>query len=134
VALRSLLPFILVVVTRFIVVAIFALQMALTLPGQPAAPAKATTKTAPANDIFLGTVTAYLANSVTVVRKVPARADEYRKFAIDNDTKIEGKLKVGARVTVRFKADSSGAIHALRVIVRAEVKTNTGPGRAGNGQ
>jgi hypothetical protein len=66
-----------------------------------------------------------------VVRKVPARADEYRQFIIDKDTRIEGKLKADARVTVRFQADSAGAVHALRVIVRAEVKTNAGPGRTG---
>lgn len=95
-------------------------------------PAKATGQTVvSANDIFSGTVTAVAPNSVTVVRKVPARADEYRSFIIDKDTKVEGKLRANARVTVRFKADADGGVHALRVIVRADVKTNTGPGRTG---
>jgi hypothetical protein len=124
-------------VTRFLIVTLLALQMVLTLTGQQGAqpaPAKATTKTAPANDIFSGTVTVFLPDSVTVVRKVPARPDEFRQFIIDKDTKVEGRLRVNARVTVRFRADSGGAVHALRVIVRADAKTGAGPGRTGTGQ
>ena len=112
-------------------------MLAFTLAGQqPAAPtsAKPTTKTAPANDIFSGTVTALVPGSLTVVRKVPARPDEFRQFIIDKETKVEGRLRVNARVTVRFKADSAGAIHALRVIVRSDAKTGVSPGRTGNGQ
>lgn len=116
---------------RFLFVAILASQMAFLLTGQQAAQsAKATTKTVPANDIFSGTVTAFVPQSLTVVRKVPARPDEFRQFVIDKDTKVEGRLRVNARVTVRFKADSDGAIHALRVIVRADGKA-AGPGRTG---
>ncbi len=118
-----------------------AFLLAFTLVGQQAdgpASAKATsaktTKPAPANDIFSGTVTAFLPESVTVVRKVPARPDEFRQFIIDKDTKVEGKLRVNARVTVRFKADSGGAVHALRVIVRVDGKTAVGPGRTGTSQ
>jgi hypothetical protein len=135
--LPSSFPFILVIVTRFLVVAILAFQMAFTLTGQQATrstTAKTTTKTPPANDIFSGTVTAFVPESVTVVRKVPARPDESRQFIIDKDTKIEGRLRVNARVTVRFKADAAGAIHALRVIVRTDVKTGAGPGRTGTAQ
>jgi hypothetical protein len=97
-----------------------------------AASAKATA--APANDIFSGTVTSVAADSVTVVRKVPARPDESRVFIVDKDTKIEGKLKANTRVTVRFRADADGAVHALRVMVRADGKTNAGPGRTGTGK
>jgi hypothetical protein len=119
-----------------------AFLMAFTLVGQQAAgpatakatSAKITTKPAPANDIFSGTVTAFLPESVTVVRKVPAHPDEFRQFIIDKDTKVEGKLRVNARVTVRFKADSGGAIRALRVIVRVDGKTAVGPGRTGTVQ
>jgi len=124
-------------VTRLPVVAILAFQMAFTLTGQPADKAtsakttSAKAKTAPANDIFSGTVTALAAEWVMVVRKVPARPDEFRQFIVDKDTKVEGRLRVNARVTVRFKADSNGGIHALRVIVRADAKT-AGPGRTGS--
>jgi uncharacterized protein (DUF4415 family) len=106
----------------------------LTLPVAAQQPAKATsangvTKAAPANDVFSGTVTASAPDSVTVVRKVPARADEYRVFVIDKDTKTEGKLRVNARVTVRFKADGDGTVHALRIVVRADARVS--PGRTG---
>jgi hypothetical protein len=123
-----------VVVTRFLIFTIVVSQLAFTLVGQQTAKptsAKATTKTAPANDIFSGTVTAFLPESVTVVRKVPARPDEFRQFIIDKDTKVEGRLRVNARVTVRFKADADGAFHALRVIVRADAKSPAGAGRTG---
>jgi hypothetical protein len=121
-------------VTRVLVVLLVVLQITLTLTAQQ--PAKATTaKTtkapAPPDDIFSGTVTASQADSITVVRKVPTRADEYRVFVVDKDTKIEGKLRANARVTVRFKADEDGVVHALRVIVRADTKTSSSPGRTG---
>lgn len=108
--------------------------MQVALPALAQEPAKATsakavTKALPANDVFSGTVTAYTADSVTVVRKIPARADEYRVFAIDKDTKTEGKLRVSARVTVRFKTDDAGTVHALRIVVRADAKVS--PGRTG---
>jgi hypothetical protein len=124
-------------VTRFLIFTILAFQMALTLAGQQTAKptsTKATNKAVPANDIFSGTVTAFVPDSVTVVRKVPARPDEFRQFIIDKDTRLEGKLRVSARVTVRFKADAAGAVHALRVIVRADGKTAAVPGRTGTSQ
>ncbi len=93
---------------------------------QPGAAAAAKSTAPAANDIFSGTVTAYGADSVTVVRKVPAKADEARVFVVGKDTTIEGKPKVNARVTVRFKADGDGAVHALRIIVQADVKTGGG--------
>jgi hypothetical protein len=111
------------------VVTTLAFLLAFTLAGQqpaPSASAKPATKTAPANDIFSGTVTAFVPDSVTVVRKVPARRDEFRQFIIDKDTKVEGRLRVNARVTVRFKADAAGAVRALRIIVRADGKTAAG--------
>src|SRR6185437_3651160 len=127
---------ILVVVMRFRAIAIFALLSAFALLGQQAAPslAKPTSKAAPANDIFSGTITAFAPESVTVVRKVPARPDEMREFILDKDTKIEGKLRSSARVTVRFKADADGMFHALRVVVRVEGKTVASPGRPVSGR
>lgn len=93
---------------------------------QPAtAPVRKATQS---DDIFSGTVTAASAESVTVLRKVPARADEIRQFVVDKDTRVEGKLRLNARVTVRFRADARGVVHALRIIVRAEAK-NVSAGR-----
>lgn len=105
------------IVSRILPSAILVLATTLAVAQQPPAnpPVK---KAIPADDIFSGVVTVSAPDSLTVVRKVPARPDESRQFVVDKDTKIEGKLKVNARVTVRFKADGAGAIHALRVIVR----------------
>jgi hypothetical protein len=79
-------------------------------------------------DIFSGTVTASAPDKITVVRKAPARADESREFAVDKDTKIEGRLRVNARVSVRFKADEDGVFHALRIIVRNDARITGGAG------
>ncbi len=103
--------------TRVIFALFLAFQIAVCVSAQTSAP-KAAPQAAPVNDIFSGTVTASTGDSVTVVRKVPAKPDEYKSFVIDKDTKIEGKLAVNARVSVRFKANEDGTVHAVRVIVR----------------
>jgi hypothetical protein len=73
----------------------------------------------PANSIFSGAVTALTADSVTVVRKVPAKADVTRTFTLDAQTKIEGPpLKIKARVTVRYRVAGDGQFQALNIIVR----------------
>ncbi len=95
-----------------------------------AVPNPAAAKSTSANDVFSGTVTAYSAESLTVVRKVPARADESRAFIIDPETKTEGAPRVNARVTVSFKADDDGTFHASRIIVRSDAKTSAGTGRS----
>lgn len=78
------------------------------------------------NNVFSGTVTASTAEKVTVVRKVPAKADEYRDFVVDKDTKVEGKLHVSARVTVGFQSAEDGSFRALRIIVRTDAKAPAG--------
>ncbi len=116
--------------TRFVFVSFCLLAYGTTSVAQQ--PAKTTfagsavKATSASNDIFSGTVSASLPDSVTVVRKVPARPDEARTFIVDKDTKIEGKLKVNARVTVRFSAEAGGEVRALRVIVRPDAKAGTG--------
>jgi hypothetical protein len=119
-------------VTRFILALILALQTGFTVAAQEPAevpPATAATKATSSNDIFSGTITASRPDAVTVVRKVPARADEYRVFVVDKDTKIEGKPRVNARVSVRFRDDGDGGVHALRIIVRADIKAPGGAGK-----
>jgi len=78
--------------------------------------------------IFSGTVTAVAPDRITVVRKVPAKADESRDFAINTDTKVEGHLRVNARVSVRFKTGDDGVSHALHIIVRNDARITGGPG------
>jgi hypothetical protein len=75
-------------------------------------------KSLPANDIFSGTVSELTVDSITVVRKVPARDAGASKFLLDAQTKVEGKLRVKARVTVRYHADEDGQLRALHIIVR----------------
>jgi hypothetical protein len=78
--------------------------------------------------IFSGTVTSVAPDRIAVVRKVPAKADESRDFAIDKDTKVEGHLRVNARVSVRFKTGDDGVSHALHIIVRTDTRITGGPG------
>jgi hypothetical protein len=123
-------------VIRFSVLAIVALLPPFVLTAQQnaaQAPARSATKAVPANDIFSGNVTVFTSEWLTVVRKVPARPDEVRQFILDKDTKIEGKLRANARVSVQFKADQAG-IHALRVVVRPDGKTAPNSGRPGSGR
>ncbi|HEY4084297.1 MAG TPA: hypothetical protein VGM43_00085 [Bryobacteraceae bacterium] len=109
--------------SRFLITLVLVLASAVVGLGQASA-SKATAE----GDIFSGTVTAAAADKITVVRKVPARADESRDFAVDNSTKVEGRLRVNARVSVRFKTGDDGISHALRVIVRSDTKITGGSG------
>lgn len=108
--------------TRFFITLV--LTLATTVLGFGQAPA---TKSTAEGNIFSGTVTAVAPDRITVVRKVPAKADESRDFAIDKVTKVEGRLRVNARVSVRFKAGDDGVSHALHIIVRTESKVTGGP-------
>ena len=75
-------------------------------------------KSAPAAQIFSGTVSKMTDNSVTAVRKVVGHDPVTRDFMRDAHTQVEGKLTVGARVTVRYKAADDGGFLALHIIVR----------------
>jgi len=114
-------------VTRNLVVLMLLFAMALGVHAQQQPSQQKAT--AP-DEIYSGTVTASSADSLAVLRKVSGRPDETRTFLIDKDTKIEGKLKVSARVTVRFSTAADGALHALRVIIRADSKASPGAGKA----
>jgi hypothetical protein len=81
--------------------------------------------------IFSGTVTSVAPDKVTVVRKAPARTDQIREFAVDPGTKVEGRLRVNARVSVRFRNDVDSVSHALRIIVRNDARLTGGPGAPG---
>jgi hypothetical protein len=109
--------------SRIVLTLVFAVASVVLALGQPAAP-KSTAEGA----IFSGTVTAAAPDRITVVRKVPAKADESRDFAIDGATKVEGRLRVNARVSVRFKTGEDGVAHALHIIVRTDARMTNGPG------
>lgn len=82
------------------------------VPAPPAAPASA--KRA---EFFSGIVSAVDENSVTVTRKSITRDTVTRKFLRDSETKLEGKIHLKARVTVRFIPVEDG-LRAVHIIVR----------------
>jgi hypothetical protein len=81
-------------------------------------PATTQSKKSPAAQIFSGTVTKMTDSSITAVRKVVGHDPVTRDFIRDAHTQVEGKLAVGARVTVRYKSGDDGGFLALHVIVR----------------
>jgi hypothetical protein len=75
-------------------------------------------KAAPANSYFSGTVTEVKPNSITVVRKLPAKDPVARTFAMDARTTVEGQIREKTRVTVRYATQEDGALRAVHIIVR----------------
>lgn len=73
---------------------------------------------APASQIFSGNVSELTAEWVVVVRKVWGKEPETRRFLIDAGTRVEGMLKVKARVTVQFRMTAEEPVPALHIIVR----------------
>jgi hypothetical protein len=65
-----------------------------------------------------GTVVEQGAGRLVVNRAVPGKPPENLTFRMTSETKVEGKLRVHARVTVGFKTSEEGEAIALRVIVR----------------
>jgi hypothetical protein len=84
----------------------------------PAPGKTASGKKAPAADVFSGTVTKLTQDSISVVREVPGHDAVTHSFVRDAQTKVEGKLRERARVTVRYKAGEEGVLVAVYIIVR----------------
>lgn len=80
-------------------------------PKQGASPSEAN------YEFFSGAVAELPEGKVTVSRAVLGKPAENRTFLINGDTKVEGELKVNARVTVGFRASAEGDV-AARIIVR----------------
>ncbi len=72
----------------------------------------------PNYEFFSGIISQLPEGHIAVVRTVVGKPPENRIFSINNETKIEGKLKLKARVTVGFKSTPEGDM-AVRIIVRA---------------
>lgn len=70
-----------------------------------------------ATSFFSGTITAFTDDNVTVIKTVLGKSSETRMFSVTKETRIEGKLKLKARVTVRYTHDEDGN-RALHIIVR----------------
>lgn len=101
---------------RFAIALVLAVLPVAALPAQDPAPVPP--KAAAVNDKFSGTVTELTTDSVTVVRTAPAKMAVTRKFSLDSQTKIEGKLKVKSRVTVQYESGEEGQYRAVHIIVR----------------
>jgi hypothetical protein len=72
----------------------------------------------PNYEFVSGTVTEFTADHIVVNRALLGQAPENRTFLTNAETKVEGKLKAKARVTVGFKTTDEGDV-AVRIIVRA---------------
>ena len=72
-----------------------------------------------ANEFVSGVVTELSQGRIVVNRAVPGKPPENRSFAMTAETKVEGRLRVGARVTVGFR-NTEGEPVAVRIIVRPQ--------------
>jgi len=66
---------------------------------------------------FSGTVEEVTPESLVVTREILGKPAESRTFAIKAQTKVEGKLAEGCRVTVKFRQNDDGLV-AETIIVR----------------
>ncbi len=69
------------------------------------------------DEFYSGAVQEFTETSVTVSRSLPGKSPETRVFVLDAETKVEGKLKRLARVTVGYRAHEGQDV-AWRIIVR----------------
>jgi hypothetical protein len=97
-----------------------AFLLALTCPAalpfgqdEPQTPAEAP------YEFVSGTVVEFSGGKLVVNRTIPGKPAEDHTFTITADTKVEGNLKVQARVTVGYRSNpESGELIAVRIIVR----------------
>jgi hypothetical protein len=75
----------------------------------------------PHSEFFSGVVTTLAEDKITVFRTVLGKSPETRTFLITAETRVEGKLRVKVRVTVRYTREEEGD-RALHVIVRSSQK------------
>jgi len=66
---------------------------------------------------YSGTIAELEEGKVTVSRTVLGTPAEKRTFMVTPETKVEGKMRVKSRVTVRFMTGESGDV-ALSILVR----------------
>ena len=73
------------------------------------------------DDTFSGPVVELSAAKITVSRSILGKPAEKRTFSIQSDTRVEGRLRVRAKVTVGFVTTDNGDIARL-IVVRAVQK------------
>lgn len=70
----------------------------------------------PQYEAFSGLILETSAEKITVSRSILGKPAEKRTFLIKPDTKIEGKLRVKAKVTVGYVSSDEGDIARLIVV------------------
>ncbi len=95
-------------ITIFLAVTLAAIAQEPTLP---------TAKTE-SPDFFSGAVMSVTSAQVTVHRRGLGTNAATKKFFIDSETKVEGRLKVKANVTVQYSTAEDGSCRAIHIIVR----------------
>ena len=75
----------------------------------------------PNYEFFSGVISQLPSGKIGVARTVLGKPAENRSFLINTETKVEGKLRLRARVTVGFKPTLDGDL-AVRIIVRPQAK------------
>ena len=98
-------------------------MLAVCLLGLPAAGQEEdSSKSSPAktepkyDDTFSGPIVEFSTAQITVSRSILGKPAEKRTFLIKSDTRIEGKLRVKARVTVGFVTTDDGDVARLIVV------------------
>jgi hypothetical protein len=81
----------------------------------------ATPSEQPHSEFFSGVVTMLAEDKITVFKTVLGKSSETRTFLITPETRVEGKLRAKARVTVRYMREEQGD-RALHIIVRSSQK------------
>jgi hypothetical protein len=74
------------------------------------------------DDTFSGPIVELSATKITVSRSILGRPAEKHTFLIKSDTRIEGRLRVRAKVTVGFVSKDDGDIARLIVVRGAAPK------------
>jgi hypothetical protein len=73
------------------------------------------------DDTFSGPIVELSATKITVSRSILGKPAEKRTFWIKSDTRVEGKLRMKAKVTVGFVTTDEGDVARL-VVVRTSQK------------
>lgn len=98
---------------------VFAFALLLSESGYARTAQEQPQQSAESYEFFSGTIAELPEGKITISRSVLGSPPETRSFILTADTKIEGKLKVKARVTVGFKPSENGDV-AVRIIVRQQ--------------
>lgn len=70
----------------------------------------------PYDDTFSGAIVEFTAARIVISRSILGKPAEKRIFVIKTDTRIEGKLRVKAKITVGFITNDEGDVARLIVV------------------